>query len=83
MIRQTNSGVWSKMLSGIIPKLRSELRARTIEGDFIDLEYTIADVIRGNIVIVGPGCTIERIEYRDQITVHPEAKVGKVEKISD
>lgn len=40
------------MLSGIIPKLRSELRARTIEGDFIDLEYTIADVIRGNIVIV-------------------------------
>ncbi|MEK4143483.1 hypothetical protein [Paenibacillus odorifer] len=83
VIRQTNSGVWSKMLSGIIPKLRSELRARTIEGDFIDLEYTIADVIRGNIVIVGPGCTIERIEYRDQITVHPEAKVGKVEKIGE
>jgi hypothetical protein len=54
-----------------------------IEGDFIDLEYTTADIIRGNIVIIGPGCNVGRIEYRDQITVHPEAKVGKVEKIGD
>lgn len=83
VIRQVNNGFWSKMFSGIIPKLRPELCARTIEGDFIDVEYTTADIIRGNIVIIGPGCTLGRVEYREQITVHPEAKVGKVEKAGE
>lgn len=83
VIRQGENGLWNKMLSGIIPKLRPELRTRMIEGDFIDLENTTADIIRGNIVIVGKGCKLGRIEYREQITVHPEAKVGKVEKIGD
>lgn len=83
VIRQGANGRWNKMLSGIIPKLKAELRARVIEGDFIDVEYTTADIIRGNIVIVGKGCTLGRIEYRERITVHPEAKVGKVEKIGD
>lgn len=83
VIRQVSNGFWNKMLSGVIPKFRAELSTRMIEGDFIDLEYTTADIIRGNIVIIGPGCNVGRIEYRDQITVHPEAKVGKVEKIGD
>jgi cytoskeletal protein CcmA (bactofilin family) len=83
VIRQVSNGFWNKMLSGVIPKFRAELSTRTIEGDFIDLEHTTADIIRGNIVIIGPGCNVGRIEYRDQITVHPDAKVGKVEKIGD
>lgn len=83
VVRQVNNGLWSKLLSGMIPKLRPGLRTRMIEGDFIDVEFTTADIIRGSVVIVGPSCSIAKVEYRDKITVHPEAKVGKVEKIGD
>lgn len=81
VIRQNNQGAWNRLLGGIFPKLKSELNAGTIEGDFIDVEYTNADVVRGNIVIIGEGCTIGAVEYRSQLTVHPGARVGRDEKI--
>lgn len=83
VIRQVNQGIWSKMFSGIIPKLRPELSTHTIEGDYIDLEYTSAKMIRGNIVLIGSGCNIGIVEYRSQLTVHPEARIGKVVKIGE
>lgn len=83
IIRQANKGAWSKLWGGIIPKFRSELSARTIEGDYIDLESTTADIVRGNVVIIGQGCSIGRVEYRSQLTIHPGARVGKEEKIGD
>ncbi|MFE4710021.1 MULTISPECIES: hypothetical protein [unclassified Paenibacillus] len=81
VIRQNNQGTWNRLLGGMFPKLKPELNAGTIEGDFIDLEYTNADVIRGNIVIIGEGCTVGAVEYRSQLTVHPGARVGREEKI--
>lgn len=83
VIRQVNQGIWSKMFSGIIPKLRPELSTHTIEGDYIDLEYTSAKMIRGNVVLIGSGCNIGIVEYRSQLTVHPEARIGKVVKIGE
>ncbi|AJS59534.1 hypothetical protein [Paenibacillus sp. IHBB 10380] len=83
VIRQANKGVWSKIWSGMIPKFKPELRVGTIEGDHIDLEFTTADVVRGNIVIIGQGCTIGRVEYRSQLSVHPGARIMKEEKMSD
>jgi cytoskeletal protein CcmA (bactofilin family) len=81
VIRQVHkSATWNRLLGGIIPKLKPELIAGTIEGDFIDVEYTNADIIRGNIVIIGQGCTIGTVEYRSQLTVHPGARVGREEK---
>ena len=76
-IRQANKGVWSKLWSGIFPKFKPELLAGTIEGDHIDLEYTTAEIVRGNTVIIGPGCSIGFIEYRSELSVHPDSKVGK------
>ncbi|RJE84311.1 hypothetical protein D3P07_23380 [Paenibacillus sp. 1011MAR3C5] len=43
----------------------AELRAGLIEGDRLDLEHTVADVVRGNTVRIGQGCVIGRVEYRD------------------
>ena len=80
IIRQAGTGVWSKLVSGIIPRFRPELRAKVIEGDYIDLEFTTADVVRGGIVIIGRGCSIGRVEYRTGLTVHPGARVEKEEK---
>ncbi|EOP69415.1 MULTISPECIES: polymer-forming cytoskeletal protein [Bacillus] len=39
------------------------LQTSIIEGDDIYLEHTIADVVRGNHVIIGPGCEISVVEY--------------------
>jgi len=46
-----------------------------IEGDHIHLEATTADVVRGKIVDIGPGCRIGRVEYTESLEVHPEAEV--------
>jgi len=81
VIRQTAAGVWSKLWSRIFPKFKPELVAEVIEGDFIDLEYTKADIVRGNVVIIGRGCSIGLLEYRSERTVHPDAQIGKESKL--
>ncbi|MCL6602272.1 MAG: hypothetical protein K6T94_05285 [Paenibacillus sp.] len=81
VIRQANIGVWSKLWSGIFPKFKPELMAGTIEGDNIDLEFTSADIVRGNKVIIGKGCSIGLVEYRSELILHPGVVIGKEEKI--
>jgi cytoskeletal protein CcmA (bactofilin family) len=51
------------------------LNAELIEGDAIDLEYTVAAIVRGNSVTIGSGCQIDRVEYRDSLQVHKSAIV--------
>ncbi|MDT3426730.1 cytoskeletal protein CcmA (bactofilin family) [Paenibacillus forsythiae] len=82
-IRQEDSGIWNRLLGGIIPKLRPALTARVIEGDNLDLEYTAADIVRGGRVIIGAGCSVGLVEYRDRLTVHPEARIGREVKTGD
>ncbi|SES91027.1 hypothetical protein SAMN05421676_10288 [Salinibacillus kushneri] len=44
------------------------LEAEVIEGDSIYLEHTTAKIVRGNDVEIGPGCHIEKVEYRSTFT---------------
>lgn len=83
VIRKKSNAAWGRLLGGMIPKLKIGLRAKLIEGDTLDLEYTSADVVRGGTVIIGQGCSIGRVEYRTGLTVHPGAQVGKEEKIGE
>jgi len=83
IIRQEKTGMWNKLFSGLIPKLKPELRVGVIEGDLIDIEFTNADIVRGNVVIIGQGCSIGRVEYRTKLTVNPGAIIMKEEKVSD
>ncbi len=46
-----------------------------IEGDTVRIEATTAEVVRGKIVHIGPGCRIGRVEYSESLDVHPEAEV--------
>ncbi|MBB6734877.1 hypothetical protein [Cohnella zeiphila] len=57
------------------------MAADLIEGDILDLEYTFAKVVRGNQVRLGPGCEIERVEYRQKLSKSGGAKVGTEAKI--
>jgi len=68
----------AKILGGGGP---AELRATQIEGDEIHLENTIADIVRGKKVGIGPGCKIGTVEYADSLDVDDDASVGKELKV--
>ncbi len=55
----------------------AKLRCQLIEGDDIYLEATSAETIRGKRVVIGPGCTIEAVEYFESLAVDDSAVVRK------
>lgn len=67
---------WAWLLKWANPRLVIEFGTELIEGDEIDLENTVASVVRGNRVTIGKGCRIGKVEYRSEILVHPQAKVS-------
>ncbi|MCM3128255.1 polymer-forming cytoskeletal protein [Paenibacillus provencensis] len=54
-----------KFLDGFVPGLAPKLKAKLIEGDDIYLEQTYAQTVRGNRVVIGPGCQIGLVEYKE------------------
>ncbi|MGP3783292.1 hypothetical protein [Paenibacillus sp. 1A_MP2] len=46
-----------------------------IEGDDIELEYTEAEVVRGDKIKIGPGCRIGTVEYRSSLQIHTLSEV--------
>jgi len=80
-VRPASRSAWSKLWRWMLPKFTPELHSALIEGDDIDLENTVADIVRGNRIVIGKGCSIGTVEYRTALKVHPGAKVGKEVKI--
>lgn len=68
---------WAWLLKWAVPRLVIEFETELVEGDEIELENTIASVVRGNRVTIGKGCRIGKVEYRSEILLHPQAKVGE------
>ncbi len=54
------------------PMLVSEI----IEGDEIFLENTHCKVVRGDKVVIGKGCTIDKVEYRTSIHINENSSVN-------
>jgi cytoskeletal protein CcmA (bactofilin family) len=48
------------------PSSDAELSVSIVEGDEIYLEHTKAKVVRGNRIVIGPGCEIELAEYKER-----------------
>lgn len=57
------------------------MTAASIEGDDVDISYTIAAVVRGNQVRIGPGCVVERVEYRQSFHQDKTAKVATNQRV--
>lgn len=74
-IRRAERGAWAHLLQKVIPAFDPALEARLIEGDEVRLEATMAAIVRGDRVVIGPGCTIGRAEYKTELIVHPNANV--------
>lgn len=73
-VRRSRIGALKNLVT---PSGAASLKARSIEGDQVELQYTEADVVRGGDVVIGPGCTIGRVEYRRELRVDSRAKVGQ------
>ncbi len=53
------------------------LTVSEVSGDEVLLEATDAAIVRGERVVIGAGCRIDRVEYRESLTVHPDSMVGQ------
>ncbi len=62
---------------------KRKMSAGEISGDDIKLEYTDARLVRGDRVIIGRECRIQRVEYRQSLDIHEDSSVGERTKVGD
>lgn len=62
------------------PIFKAQLETDLIEGDKIDLENTIAKIVRGNRVRIGANCQIGVVEYTEEFSQDKNAVVNDVRK---
>ena len=53
----------------------------SIEGDSVSITSVRCPSVVGRVVKIGADCEIDVVKYSEEVTVDPEAKVGKCEKI--
>ncbi|MBM7693403.1 cytoskeletal protein CcmA (bactofilin family) [Peribacillus deserti] len=73
--RESMANGLGKLISFLANPKSSTFTSDLIEGDEIYVEFTTAEIVRGNEVQIGPGCTIRRVEYRDELTVDPSSTI--------
>ena len=65
-----------------LPRLRKQavLKAKSIEVDDIDIDFTHAEIVRGSRIKIGKNCRIGKVEYSESLIVEEGAVVEKQEK---
>jgi cytoskeletal protein CcmA (bactofilin family) len=66
----------SKLMNALMHYFR-KLTCKTIEGTSITLYRTTADLVCGEEIIIGPGCSIREVRYSKSLTVDPKSKVDR------
>lgn len=69
------------LFSNIIKNIGAFQVGQAIEGDVIAVEKVHTPLIVGRVVAIGAGCQIDLVQYSEEIEVHPDAIVKKLEKI--
>lgn len=67
----------SSMLLNFLMRPFHKLTCGTIEGTAITLYRTTAELVCGEDIIIGAGCTIREVRYSKCLTVDPTSKVDK------
>ncbi|MBM7655738.1 polymer-forming cytoskeletal protein [Neobacillus cucumis] len=63
------------------PFYKTQLVTDVIEGNQIVLENTVAKIVRGHKVKIGPNCHIGVVEYTDEFSQDKNSIVGDIQKI--
>jgi len=69
---------YSSLISKVV---KSFLTADKIQGDELYLENVNAKLVKGKTVKIGPRCNIDVVEYKDTVSVDPQSRVGKQNKV--
>lgn len=56
-------------------RVRKTLTVNQVEGDEVNLTYTLAKRVHGEKVIIGAECRIDYVEYSKDLTTHPTAQI--------
>lgn len=68
----------SSMLLNILMRPFHKLTCGNIEGTDITLYRTVAELVRGDNIIIGEGCVIKEVHYSKSLTVDPKSQVNKI-----
>ena len=82
-IKAGNAFGFKKFLNSLFPmwQLNRYLSAETIEGDSVYIENATVKVIRGSDVKVGPGCTVDMVEYKNTLYKDSGSMVKEEKKV--
>ncbi|KOF57692.1 hypothetical protein AGR56_15590 [Clostridium sp. DMHC 10] len=69
------------IIKDMLSSSSNSLTAQTIEGDNIYLEHTTAKIVRGNKITIGDNCNIDKIEYKDDLDLTGNSKIGSKTQI--
>lgn len=82
VVRKEEGIDFARWLQKLPLPLGNRLHAKVIEGDFLDLEWTTADIVRGASVRIGPGCEIGLVEYTDALEQDQRSRVEKAARVT-
>lgn len=55
-----------------------KLVSQNIMGKHIQLSYTIAEIVKGDVVVIGDQCNIHALYYTESYSISPKAKVQQI-----
>ncbi|MFF5995062.1 hypothetical protein AAGS61_09925 [Lysinibacillus sp. KU-BSD001] len=58
--------------------LKKKLNCKCIKGKTLNLSFTTADVVEGDVVVVGNNCNIRTLYYTESYSISPNAKVQQI-----
>ncbi|MFJ6209691.1 hypothetical protein [Lysinibacillus sp. NPDC092081] len=62
----------------VLPLLKKKLICHCIKGRNVRLSYTNAEIVEGDVVVVGSNCSVKALYYTDSYSIAPNAKVQQV-----
>lgn len=63
-----------------ISLFNKKMISKNIKGKHIRLSYTNAEMVEGDIVVIGDHCTIHTLYYTESYTISPKAKVQHIRR---
>lgn len=62
----------------ILPLLKKKLNCNCLKGKIINLSYTNAEIVDGDVINVGNNCSIQTLYYTESYSIAPNSKVQKI-----
>ncbi|WP_027633187.1 polymer-forming cytoskeletal protein [Clostridium hydrogeniformans] len=79
--RVRNNGGFLRYILSLVNINNGVLNTELIEGDYVEVNYTRCNIIRGKKVVVGKGSVIDKVEYTDEIIIENGGVVKEEVKV--